>query len=167
MTLSRTVAVYETGFIVYAVIGVVMTVLLYLWALNVIESSNFLRRMHSRSTYLRVLMRIVMLSLMSAIGMGWPAGIVAWLLAKVVLARIHKEREISVRDDLTPEQCRVLDIMNSGDVGMTLVTFVQNAIQEEGEVRTRRILELVLEHWGAFTDADSAAVTASLVKTED
>ena len=152
MTLSREVAAYETGLVVYMVIAVVATAALYRWATTTLDESNFLRRMNEQSTYLRVLMRMAILWIMAAVGMGWPAGLVGYALCKIVLKRSRAFEHLSVRENLTEAQSGVLDLMNYGDSAMALVTLVQNSIVDEGAIRTRRFLEIVLEHWDAFVE---------------
>lgn len=157
MTLSRVVAAYETGIVVYMVLAVVVTAWLYLWAVGTLDQSNFLRRMNEQSTYLRVLMRMALLCVLAAIGMGWPAGLVGYGLCKIVLKRSNAFEHRIVREHLTEAQRGVLDLMNAGDTAMGLVTFVQNSVVDEGPVRTRRFLEIVLEHWEAFVEETPAA----------
>lgn len=152
MTLSRQVAVYETGLIAYAVIGTGFAIFLYLWFRSVLASSDYFKNLTSGSPRRRLTVQVFMLTLSAALGAGWFMGIIALLIARTLNTflwsqnRELSDEDLSVSDDLE----RIRSLFDYDDAAQPLIIAVIIGIRGSGAHVTRTILERILENWGAF-----------------
>lgn len=152
MTLATKIAVYETAFVGYTVIGVGVAVFLYLWFRSTLAASPYFQNLIKTSVARRARVQGAILMMAAALGAGWFIGIFAVLLARAVSGWSYDSldedegEETGLQDDLE----RVRALVANDDAASGILVAVVMAIRTSGPTLTRSVIEKILEHWGAF-----------------
>lgn len=149
MTLSRQVAVYETAFVAYAVIGIGFAVYLYLWFRSILQGSAYFQNMLKGRPHGAFAVQVFVLSLSAALGAGWFMGAIALLIARTISQ--SSQMRVALDSEMPSDDVeRIMALFEYDDAAQGLVMAIVMAIRASGPVVTKKILDVALANWSVF-----------------
>lgn len=167
MTLSETVQIYKTCAAAYVAVGIVVAIVIGKAWLKIAFETPMLQALMGQSKRLRFLLYAMITAVSATLAAGWPTGLVAYMLLKVLGTIVRTPRSAELSGELTNAQQKVLSPSSPDDDRSHAIVHIVNAmVRTYGPVQARRLFESIIENWEAFVEPREELEVAMQEKTE-